>query len=821
MIDYFYCVDDNSSPEDRAAMVEKYPFFTYYMKSPQEKGHRESMNIIWNKLLEIRPTYWIHLEDDWLFYHTGPYISNAIGYLEKYKNQNIRQVVFNKNYGLMYSDNARVGGIVLEDGLVLHEKRDGLVGKNCGYWPHYSLQPSVILTDTILSLGNYDSANKFFERDYAEKYFAAGYKTAFFPSIYSIHIGKQHWEKDGKNAYALNSIDQFNSALAISNTEADLQPVANVPLTGTMRDHLNAILEKIRTRTPFGIIRPSDGEYSILLGKTLTNCDNWTFTAGDSIQKQLTDAVQTVDPNLYIGIPCNTCNKEWNCTQAIYSDFIDRFHVPIAQRTYANIFGNSNWKVFSAFMKSYTPGFFMITSGKAHSDLPIKERFIINEKLLNVWNTEGEAETARLLQFIRNKKNELFCFSAGPLSKIWIPMCMKENPQNMYVDIGATLDIFTKQKMTRGYVLEEGKFSKESCLFNDTLVKQKPSTNLVYMCVFHKIQYIELLQILLTSIKLFSKTDGIDFLICTTKEFEGHVRRISAALSIPLLTHFFDFTTFREATSARLFIHDYPRINEYSKILYIDTDIVIQGDLTELFRLPLEDRVYALEEGTIEHEYHGGWFFNFDLIDPATPGINSGVLLFNNTSKIRTIFHSIHKHITSMKQSGSTMPSCHDQPFVNYHCIKEDAHNSQVLKQYVEIYCDTPPPPPSSPTDIRICHFVWPIGDASHKKERMLNHMTHILWNYKSIYNCKDTYTNRAILYKVYSWGEGVIRFGRDILYTTWGDGSYSMLDEYTVEVNWLGHSHIIRMNDGFDKFVGVRKGDLELVDGKVCNFTM
>jgi hypothetical protein len=57
-------------------------------------------------------------------------------------------------------------------------------------------------------LGNYNSANVFFERDYAEKYNAAGYKTAFFDSIYSLHIGKQQWEKEGQNAYMLNSISQ-------------------------------------------------------------------------------------------------------------------------------------------------------------------------------------------------------------------------------------------------------------------------------------------------------------------------------------------------------------------------------------------------------------------------------------------------------------------------------------------------------------------------------------------------------------------------------------------------------------------------------------
>jgi hypothetical protein len=192
-VDYFLCVDDNSSEEDISEMKTLFPFFNYILKKPEEKGHRESMNIIWLELQKMKPTYWIHMEDDWMFFQKKNYISQGIEFLDKYESARINQVVFNKNYGLMYSDLGRVGGIELEKELILHEKRDGLVGRNCGYWPHYSLQPSIIRTKVILELGNYDSANKFFERDYAEKYNKADYKTGFFPSIYSLHIGKQHW----------------------------------------------------------------------------------------------------------------------------------------------------------------------------------------------------------------------------------------------------------------------------------------------------------------------------------------------------------------------------------------------------------------------------------------------------------------------------------------------------------------------------------------------------------------------------------------------------------------------------------------------------
>jgi hypothetical protein len=43
---------DNSSDEEREQMKKLYPFFTFYFKTFEEKGHAKSMNIIRNHVLE-------------------------------------------------------------------------------------------------------------------------------------------------------------------------------------------------------------------------------------------------------------------------------------------------------------------------------------------------------------------------------------------------------------------------------------------------------------------------------------------------------------------------------------------------------------------------------------------------------------------------------------------------------------------------------------------------------------------------------------------------------------------------------------------------
>lgn len=808
-VDYFYCVDDNSSEEDRLKMQTTFPFFHYHMKSANEKGHRESMNIIWNKLDELKPTYWIHMEDDWVYFKREKYISRSIQALEKYEDKSIHQVVFNREYGLMMTDMDRLSIAPLEPGLVIHDRRSGIEGANCAYWPHYSLQPSLTRVSKILELGNYTSAHAFFERDYAEKYNAKGYKTIFFDSIYSTHIGKQHWEKDGKNAYALNNVNQLHGTAESSDMTIEITEM-NDPLKGSMKDHLQAILHKIQTGTKFGLIRPSDGEYSILKNKSLTNLDNWTFTEGGKLSKDLLMAIQTINQNLYIGIPCNTCNKPWNCTQTIYDDFINTFNVPLEQRTYANLFGNSNWKTFTEFMKTYEKRFYIITSGDNPSDFPIKERYLIDPLLVNNWDLKGQSETERLMNFIANKKDELICFSAGPLSKIWIPLCMKYNPKNTYIDVGASLDIFTKGQTNRLYSNDTHEFSKESCRFNDV----KKSKNLIYLGVFFNRQYIKLLKLFLLSVKYFSTYDQIDFLILTSEDFAKDIQELSELTGIPLKMKFFSFNSVDEASRARLYIFDYEHAMTYDKIMYLDTDILVQGDLMNVFNEPIEDKIYGMKEGTIEHEIHGGWWFDFTTIDKNTVAMNGGILFFKGSELMKSIFNDIKEHITELNDSGKPFPQCADQPFMNYHFIKNQKYDNTFMEKYGLIYCIDPPPPPSAKTDVVLAHFVWPIGNALHKLNRMKPHFSHILKYYKEL-TVKNNFAQPDIVGKGYLWESGFIRFEpNNLLVTKWANGKYEFLDKYTVNASWDGFTHVLRFNENYTRYISLRYGDIDCISG-------
>ena len=214
LIDYWFLVDDNSSNDDREKMKNKYPFFDFYLKQSDEKGHRSSMNIVFNKLNELKPTFWIHLEDDFVFYDKMEYIKTSLKGLELMKDDNVEQILFNACYAERVNDYNVKGFIDKRNGFYLqdHQINKKFNYLNHHYWPYYSFRPSLVRVSAILNVGNFDSENQFFEMDYANKWRDAGYKSAFFNKITNVHIGRLTSERNDKkilNAYELNGEHQF------------------------------------------------------------------------------------------------------------------------------------------------------------------------------------------------------------------------------------------------------------------------------------------------------------------------------------------------------------------------------------------------------------------------------------------------------------------------------------------------------------------------------------------------------------------------------------------------------------------------------------
>lgn len=223
LIGGYFCVDDNSSESDREVMRREYPRFDYVWKTPDQKGHVESMKIIAREVARRGYDYVLHLEDDWMFVNELR-LADALEIMAD--NTVVRQVALNKNYAERRQPSAidRAGGISVRTkrGLryYVHEycdtkqKRDSFTSRwgsrrHCNYWPHFTLQPSVV--DARVFKDVTFKTCRHFEMVFAFEYADSGYKTAFYQEPVCVHIGRLISEAGtGKlNAYQLNETCQF------------------------------------------------------------------------------------------------------------------------------------------------------------------------------------------------------------------------------------------------------------------------------------------------------------------------------------------------------------------------------------------------------------------------------------------------------------------------------------------------------------------------------------------------------------------------------------------------------------------------------------
>lgn len=340
------------------------------------------------------------------------------------------------------------------------------------------------------------------------------------------------------------------------------------------------------------------------------------------------------------------------------------------------------------------------------------------------------------------------------------------------------------------------------------------SPNLVYCCVFYNRDYFKLLDLLLKSMKMYSSQETFDFLVMTSPGFESEVRQLSMTLELELKVFCIDLQTIFQAACARLSIFDYPEISGYEKILYLDSDILIRADLSPIFKLPIEDLLYGIESGNIGSLSFGGQFFDFGKIDQNLAGINSGTLLFFNSENMKNLFLRIKGHVDKFTNDGNQPPYCMDQPFINFHAIKDSLYNNKLLIPHVTLFegedivnnCSTS----------AICHFSFPIGNFGHKFYRMCEFFSRTL-SESGKPGALD------IVGRKYSWGSGFIKFIMDesynvVIETTWARGFIVVLGGNRFIVEWMNHRHILKFDDSFSTYYSIRvnPGDFDYISGSL-----
>ena len=247
--------------------------------------------------------------------------------------------------------------------------------------------------------------------------------------------------------------------------------------------------------------------------------------------------------------------------------------------------------------------------------------------------------------------------------------------------------------------------------------------NLICMCVFLQETYINLLELLLDSIKNNGNInkDNTHILIFTSESFKNIIEQYIHLYELPISFYTMEVHNLMEAGCSKLKIFDYPHIDNYDKILYLDTDVLVSGDLNTLFNIDIsDDKLYVLGEGNIGHECHGGpLFFDFEKFNPEQTAFCSGVFYLRNGIYMKTLFQNVNNHI----QTSGYVPSCLEQPYLIYHCVNDNKYDNEMMKSYLENNPST-----VDPKKI-IYHFPGGPGNYASKIEKMVNFSYNLIKN--------------------------------------------------------------------------------------------
>ena len=331
---------------------------------------------------------------------------------------------------------------------------------------------------------------------------------------------------------------------------------------------------------------------------------------------------------------------------------------------------------------------------------------------------------------------------------------------------------------------------------------------IIYSCVFFNEKYINLINLLLKSYKLFGNSlYDVDYLIICNPNFQKKIQAIFDNLNISGKIWCIDLKTKFEAGYSRLKIFDYPDINFYNKILYLDCDILVTNSINNIFDFKLKNKLYALQEGRTDRVSHGKQFFDNN---PNCSAFTSGILLFNNNIIIKDLFSQIllhiHNHITSMLP----IPGCLDQPFIVYHAVKNNLYDN---KKLINIVINNP----NNFNNETISHFPSGVGHYESKLVKMNNFMNNVMFNVtnKEVIPEIICRTNKTqLLNKKYVWENSNIEFLENGKMKAFGSGKYRFIDKYLVKCLFGGKEHLLKFNGNYSRFISIRKYDFEVVVG-------
>lgn len=232
-------------------------------------------------------------------------------------------------------------------------------------------------------------------------------------------------------------------------------------MTKIFEEEIKIFYNRLTSKQPFSFSKYADGEWMAINGIISTPAyGEWNIDL--NLCKRSIDLLKASfiyrDKNYFVGISCPCCQGNSFYDMKSFCNQLDE------NLTFANIFVNYNYKFYLEYFIPYffqQPNIYLVANKLTDlNNLPFKvEKFYpIN---YNAW-----VDDLDLIEVIKKDiqlaSNKLFLFSAGPFGNILAHQLWDFNKNNQYIDIGSTIDPWTKSnKMPRYY--DKNEFTEKIC----------------------------------------------------------------------------------------------------------------------------------------------------------------------------------------------------------------------------------------------------------------------------------------------------------------------------------------------------------------------
>lgn len=218
--------------------------------------------------------------------------------------------------------------------------------------------------------------------------------------------------------------------------------------------------------------RYADGELALMMGKEVGNNtqaylkDKWSSPPYKTkLGKDLSKSLKNKSPDKFYGISCGCCDP---LGKKIILDNLKIIGVGIENITYSNLWINGNYKKFKNVIENINEDVILI-SNKDGSDkkypFNVSDFIPVEDDCVNFWENYRDEFLKELYKI--SQKPLLYLVSAGPMSEPIIDFldALDINMSGRYIDVGSSLDEYTKGRKTRPYMFEDQIYYNKNCEF--------------------------------------------------------------------------------------------------------------------------------------------------------------------------------------------------------------------------------------------------------------------------------------------------------------------------------------------------------------------